>query len=408
MSTRIHLSALLALAAAPAVADQTPVQAWQLGSALASTELGSPAARHGHRIELADGALAADRLRLPLPGGDVVVRRVDHQQRADGALWRGHVEGDPDHVATFTLHAGQLAGLVTLPGATWEIMPAGDGGADLLAIDHAGFPECAGDHPAPTIDTLAPTAVLGGPSPFLDRFDDIDVIIFYTAAARTGAGGEAQIQATAQAAVDNANTAFSQSALPHRFRLVAALELAFNESGNASTDLSAFRANATANAARNAYLADQAGLLVENGGGGCGIGYLMTVVGPGFAPNAFQVTARTCAVGNLTYAHEHGHNMGMAHNPENAGTAAYPYSYGHWNGLADTPASERFRTVMSYANPCVGGCTRRPYWSSPEINYMGVPTGVVDERDNARNMRNVGPTVANWRTKTILRFGFEN
>lgn len=410
MTARIHLSAVLALAAtAPVVAADAAPAAWRLGAALASTELASPAARHGHRIELASEALAADRLRLPLPGGDVVVRRVDHQQRAGGALWRGHVEGDPDHVATLTLHHGALAGLVSLADATWEIVPAGDGLADLLAIDPAAFPECAGGVPVPTSDETPAEAELGGPSPFLDRFDDIDVIIFYTAAARAGAGGEAQIQATAQAAVDNANTAFAQSALPHRFRLVAALELAFTESGNASTDLSAFRANATANAARDAFLADQAGLLVENGGGGCGIGYLMTNVGPGFAPNAFQVTARSCAVGNLTYAHEHGHNMGMAHNPENAGSAAYPYSYGHWyTGTAATPANERFRTVMSYSNPCTNGCTRRPYWSNPDISYMGTPTGIADQRDNARNMRNVGPVVANWRTKTILRFGFED
>lgn len=408
MSASIRLSAILAMAATAQLAAQEPAPAaWRLGAALASTELASPAARHGHRIALAADALAADRLRLPLPGGEVVVRLDGRADRPEGVLWRGHVEGEPDHVATLTLHRGQLAGLVSLADATWEIVPAGDGVADLLAIDHAAFPECAGGVPAPSTEAAPAEALLGGPSPFLDRFDDIDVIIFYTAAARAGAGGEAQIQATAQAAVDNANTAFAQSDLPHRFRLVAAQELAFTESGNASNDLSAFRANATANAARDAFLADQAGLLVENGGGGCGIGYLMTSVGAGFAPNAFQVTARSCAVGNLTYAHEHGHNMGMAHNPENAGNAAYPYSYGHWY-TAGATAADRFRTVMSYSNPCTNGCTRRAYWSNPDISYLGTPTGIADARDNARNMRNVGPVVANWRTKTIMRFGFED
>ena len=63
-----------------------------------------------------------------------------------------------------------------------------------------------------------------------------------------------------------------------------------------------------------------------------------------------MVTARSCAIGNLSYAHEHGHNLGFAHNPENGGGAAYADAYGHY-------VSGNYRTVMSYSNPCVGGCT---------------------------------------------------
>jgi len=133
----------------------------------------------------------------------------------------------------------------------------------------------------------------------------------------------------------------------------------------------------------------------------------MTSVSPNFASSAFQVTARTCAVGNLTYAHEHGHNMGMAHNPENGGAAAHPFAYGHWNNSAATQ-DERFRTVLSYSNPCTtANCIRRPYFSNPQVQYMGQPTGIADQRDNARNMELVTDTVANWRIKTILRNGFD-
>lgn len=406
MLIRTIVAAACAAAFALPLAAQ-PAQPWQLAQPLASTELGSPAARSGHRLLVDAAAFSADSLELALPDGTVQVQLRTRELREHGQLWRGHVAGDPDHPVSLTWHRGQLAGLLSLADATWEIAPESDGRARLLRIDHERYPECSGTEPVPASDAAAAPAGAPVATAFRDRSDDIDVIIFYTLAAQTGAGGAAQIQATAQAAVDNSNLAFSQSNLASRFNLVAALELDFTESGNASADLSAFRANATVNAARDAYLADQSGLLVENGGGGCGVGYLMTNVSSAFASSAFQVTARTCAVGNLTYAHEHGHNMGMAHNPENAGSAVHPFAYGHWNNSAATQ-DERFRTVLSYSNPCTtANCIRRPYFSNPLVQYMGQPTGIADQRDNARNMELVTDTVANWRIKTILRNGFD-
>jgi hypothetical protein len=408
MSIRTAIAAAVAALVAAPLALAQPVQPWRLAQPLASTELDSPAARSGHRLLVDTRAMAADTLELPLPGGPVQVRLTTRELREHGALWRGHVVGEPQHPVSLTWHRGRLAGLLSLADATWEIAPEADARSRLLKIDHGLYPECSGTVAAQAQPAAAPE---GTPDvPFRDASTDIDVIIFYTAAARVGADGTgdpAAIQATAQAAVDAANLAFSQSNLASRFKLVAALELDFTESGNASTDLSAFRANATVNAARDAYLADQSGLLVENGGGGCGIGYLMTSPGPGFAGSAFQVTARTCAVGNLTYAHEHGHNMGMAHNPENGSSAAHPFAFGHWNNTSAV-ATERFRTVLSYSNPCTtANCTRRPYFSNPLVQYMGQPTGIADQRDNARNMELVTDTVANWRIKTILRHGFD-
>ena len=68
----------------------------------------------------------------------------------------------------------------------------------------------------------------------------------------------------------------------------------------------------------------------------------------GNSNNGFTVTSRTCAVGNLSFPHELGHNMGDAHNPENGSGGTYSYSFGHWvNGS--------YRTVMSYVNPCTVG-----------------------------------------------------
>lgn len=82
--------------------------------------------------------------------------------------------------------------------------------------------------------------------------------------------------------------------------------------------------------------------------------------------------------------------MGSQHNPENGSGATYPYGYGHY-------VSGNFRTVMSYVDPCTGGCTRRPYFSNPMARYQGIPTGIDNARDNVRAINNTADPIANYR-----------
>ncbi len=141
--------------------------------------------------------------------------------------------------------------------------------------------------------------------------------------------------------------------------------------------------------------------------GSCGRGYVMRNPGAGFRDRAVQVTRVSCAVGNLSFAHEFGHNMGLEHNPENSSatstTASYPWSFGHYH-------SGQYRTVMSYSNPCSGGCTRRQYFSNPDVTYSGLATGIDNTRDNARTLGLTSPISAAFRVRTpdvIFVDGFE-
>ena len=62
---------------------------------------------------------------------------------------------------------------------------------------------------------------------------------------------------------------------------------------------------------------------------------------------------------------------------------------------------------MSYQCPA-GGCTRRPYFSNPEVSFNGAPTGIAEQRDNARTGDFVADIVANFRVEGFsFRDGFE-
>ncbi len=65
---------------------------------------------------------------------------------------------------------------------------------------------------------------------------------------------------------------------------------------------------------RDTYRADLVTLMTATPGSPfCGVAWLMTSVSAGFQSLGFNVVEQTCAVGNLTFAHELGHNMGLRH-----------------------------------------------------------------------------------------------
>lgn len=306
----------------------------------------------------------------------------------DDFTWRGKItsgkfEGD----VILTAKKGFMAGLIYSPEAVYEIAPRGDKNI-LMQLDQDLFPPCGGAVPG---ETARQPVVFESPQAGTDSGDRIDVLVVYTTATKNVTGGDIQAQTIAQSAIDATNTSYLNSKIRQRARMVHTQEHVYTETGF-STDLSNMRTNTAIQTLREDKKADLVDLLSENTGA-CGIGNLMGSVG-GNQNNAYTVTARSCAVGNLSFAHELGHNMGCTHNPENGSSGTFPYSFGHWvNGS--------FRTVMSYSDPCTSGCTRRPYFSNPGIVFNGVPTGVEDARDNARSINNTADVIASYRYSGI-------
>ncbi len=328
--------------------------------------------------------IQAETLEIPLFDGKTYsAKRFQTETRAmNDYTWRGKItEGKFEGDVILTFKKGYVAGIIYAPqNAVYEIVPKGEKQI-LIELNQNLFPECAGDlkgetSKPPTENTLATT----------DSGDRIDVLILYTTPVKTSLGGEAQAQAFAQSAIDTTNTTYINSKIRQRVRLVNAQETTIAETGSLSSELSTVRNNTAVAALRDQYKADLVAML-SNSSDACGIGYLMGSANP---LNGFTVTSRTCAVGNLSFPHELGHNIGSQHNPENGSNPSYPYGFGHYvNGV--------FRTVMSYVDPCTSGCTRRPYFSNPEVLFSGFPTGIDNARDNARSINNTADTIANYR-----------
>ncbi|MBE9548375.1 MAG: hypothetical protein IMF09_03135 [Proteobacteria bacterium] len=328
-----------------------------------------------------------------LNGTQQLAKRTRFEYRGfEDFTWRGQFDDSASGTLVLTVHQGVVIGFIQHAEKTYIIENLQDGSEVMMEIDQGLYPECAGVE-VPSETGLPPRNLAQVSSG--DTAARIDVMVMYTPEARDAAGGVAAIEATAQAAVDTANTAFTDSDVITRFHLVHAEVTTYHDSGNSSLDLSWLSNDVGVAALRNTKGADMVSLLTQDGGGYCGRGYVMRTPSAAFESSAFQVTARGCAVGNLSWAHEHGHNMGMEHDPANGtspATASYPWSFGHF-------VNASYRTVMSYSNQCPNGCTRVAHFSNPAVQHAGVDTGIADERDNHRTANLTAPIVANFRTQ---------
>jgi hypothetical protein len=336
----------LCLLAWPAIA-QPPPSAWEMLSTATRqvpTELPARAAwAVAPRLDsLRDGSAS---LRIALPSGDREVLMLEVEQHAgDRFTWRGSLDGSADYQVVLSVAGDAVAGFISAPEGIWELVPSTVKGESwLIELDADRLPPCRGPiDPGPDGGGSVAKAEPSEPG-LRDSGERVDVLLMYSPAARDAAGGVNQITAQAQAAVDSANTVFANSGMRMRFRAVSIelLEGWVEGTASASTELGSFRSNATQQGRRNALAADMVSLLVANLPSACGIGYVMRSPSAGFASSAVQITDRDCAVGNLSWAHEHGHNLGFEHDPANGTaptSASYPWGFvTTWKARARSP-----------------------------------------------------------------------
>ena len=358
---------------------------------------------------------AAKQIAVELFDGQVLTLVLDRvEQRAPGNFtWHGQVLGQSGGQAILTVVAGKIAGSVVLfdsgtrTGVTYQIQSDANGATSLRQVNPSGFPP---DHPSGAEKLLAPPSTPAGSSTAADVMtttsttstttasadsgDTIDVMVVYSDQTATAAG--ATIGTQIQQAVDRANTAYANSGITTRLRLVHYEPANYSESGDFNTDLNRLTNGSdgymdNVQTLRNTYGADLVSLFIETTAY-CGIAW----IGPS-ANYGFSVVNRGCSSGNLSFAHELGHNFGARHDPYVDGSTS-PYAYGH--GLTDS--GQGWRTVMAYNSACSAAgtsCTRIPYFSNPNLTYGNPPDplGTTSTSDNARVHNGSAATVAGFR-----------
>jgi hypothetical protein len=348
------------------------------------------------------------KLSLQLPGGrQLQLQRQQFKQRSrDDALWIGKVTDIEDSEAVLTIRKGRMAGRVRVNDDVYEIRPGRGTRHVVREVDTAALPQC-GVGPEQSIESLdGPADLLMNPA-VASAADDggttvIQLLTVYTPAAMAYAGSAENLEVMIQSAVDNTNAAFSNSEMNIEFELLHTQEVNHTEQVSTNADLSWLTYNSEVATLRDEYGADMVSMITD-AEDVCGLGWLQRDTGAYFEKYAYSVTTVDCAVGNLTFAHEHGHNMGMEHDRANSGIenedymASFPWSFGYY-------VDGSFRTVMSYYYPCVSGCPRAPQFSNPAVSYTNsLPTGVIRREDNAQTGNIMAPLMAKYRSSTFAR-----
>ncbi|WP_426247488.1 reprolysin-like metallopeptidase [Nocardioides sp. LHG3406-4] len=302
----------------------------------------------------------------------------------------------------------KYAGLLVAAGVTLTLVaglgPAGaapDGdllgaktyepGARLSPDDTATPPPAP--TPRPRVRDQGYTVAPGDPR------DTVDIAVIGTPAVISATGGQTGFATFAQSAVNQTNTAFANSGITTRLRLVAAAPTATPESTSVRTDLYAVQNPSDGRfddvqAVREATHADIVHLLVEGSDTDTNGGYGFVGATPEYA---YAVTHRDLATTIMNFAHETGHVFGADHDPATNPSAPLPargYFY----------APGRWHTIMSYPTACSAAahapCTVIPYFSNPAVSYQGVPTGTA-EANNASVIETNAAAVAGFRQSQL-------
>ncbi len=282
-------------------------------------------------------------------------------------------------------------------GRRWRILASETGISSLDWIDESRLPPCAG---SPQRVAQQGNALPMNSLSSCDTGKPVDLLVLYTAGAKTEAGGKAAIEGQIAAAISSANLAYQNSAMSARITPVMVLETDY-VSDDFSSDLERL-ANPSdgqldwAHSLRDVTGADMVAL-IRGDGEYCGIAYLLYDNSASAANEVpFSVTSWGC-LATQTFAHELGHNWGCCHaNGDGGGCTIgglYPFSVG-WRFYGR--GGSQYRTIMAYSPG-----NRIDHFSNPNVLFDNTPTGVqlgqANEANNAYSIGLIINTIANAR-----------
>jgi hypothetical protein len=322
-------------------------------------------------------------------------------------ICHGRVEGWPDSQVILALKRGAFAGSIFIPGCgSFQIQHAGNGWQRVGQLDERQVPSCGVDQaprPSAAQALVLPNNGQPGPRsaanptpapPTATTNVIIDLLVLYTPAASDGAGGPDGMAALIDTAVADANSAYENSQVNARLRLVHTADVNYQETDDINQDLNNLEQGDTGNGPipdvrqlRAQYQADLVCMITETTGGPFGLANQMQNVDVNFSDQAFSIVQRQFANTYYVMAHELGHNMGCQHDRANSDeSGAFSFSYAYRFVVNNI----NYHTVMA---PQPG--LPIPYFSNPDVLFLGVPTGVPeDQPDSANNAETINLTAA--------------
>ncbi len=220
------------------------------------------------------------------------------EPHAKGYSWIGRVQGSQDSIVILTVTDNVMAGNVSVSGTAYQIRHIEAGVHAIREVDPAATrPEAepiqvGSEQGIPTFGTPSISPDQGGKSdsspdrtyflpgsnasfavspdapsfPQSGSGEFFDLLVVYTASARSAAGGTAGIESLIQLGVTETNLAYQNSGIISQIRLVHTAEVNYTESGNLDTDLAYAQLGFVDNthALRDTYGADLVQLVTDS------------------------------------------------------------------------------------------------------------------------------------------------
>ncbi|NKC02097.1 MAG: hypothetical protein GKR90_26860 [Pseudomonadales bacterium] len=295
---------------------------------------------------------------LRLPDGRFTAKRTLLTKRKHGFSWFGKINNQS--LVNLTSYKGFISGRIHTPNSLYAVVTDRHKKTWVRKVKTDQKMACV-SHESHAPAGLSKTAHID-PEPPIDDVD-LDLLVVYTPAALVTAGGEAQMIALMQSAVDATNQSYSGSDVSIKLNLVDVEMINYTESGHLPVDIFNNRQDGSeAVNLRNQLGADVVSIVVNDAVFGCGFGDIQGSsgwpLGEGLAPFAFNALNMECDFGfGHLLAHELGHNQGAEHEPADTtippDEASFPFSYGHdWNtGVQDLGTIMADWWVPLFSNP---------------------------------------------------------